>query len=290
MNPFDFIENVGTPTALVAFVVAIAAYVYRLRLENQRRLIEGAEDETRADLVRSALEDFPNVTIDDLSEEKRFALVQQIIRERAARFRRIANLAVILAVLLTIVIVVVTVFFQPPGEQTARLVVRVQDPQGGIIMEGSVTIDVGTRRDTQRVDDQGQATFEGLPAQLPETGLAVQANVGGYLRAEQRLAQLPEGNVLSITLVAEEYETVVFGTVFSASTQQPMPGVRLFLDEATDALVTDENGSFRITLPKRPGDSVFVRALLDGHRGYQGEQTAQESGGWAIFFREGSST
>ena len=68
---FEAIQYVGTPIALVAFIVAAAAYVYRGRLEERRKLIESAPEQERARVMESTLRDFSTVPTDTLTKEQR---------------------------------------------------------------------------------------------------------------------------------------------------------------------------------------------------------------------------
>ena len=288
-SPLEWIGSVGTPIALVAFVIGVAAYAYRLQLDHRRGLVESASDKERGELVRSLLEGFPHIATEDLSEPTRRALVERIIRERAAKFRLIANVSVIFAVILALVIIVVTLVFDPEPTELARLVVRVDGPESEIVSDGSVTLTVGQRRNTDALNARGEVAFEDVSMRLPERGMTIRAEADGFRAQEQGVHEFPADGIINLRLEPEVYRTQIYGLVFSSITRQPLAQVELFLDDARVAVVSSEDGSFRTTIGKRAGATVVVRAVRDGHVGYNGRQTVQQDGPWSIFFDDGES-
>lgn len=71
---------------LVAFMVAVAAWVYRQKILQKENLIRSAAEGERADLVASALEFF-NVDAGNLTKQQQFSIAIEQIRGRAERFR-----------------------------------------------------------------------------------------------------------------------------------------------------------------------------------------------------------
>lgn len=78
--------QVTTGVALVAFVIAVAAWVYRLRLIRKERLIRSASEGDRARLVESALEFF-RIDTAGLTKEQKYQLALKQIHARERRFR-----------------------------------------------------------------------------------------------------------------------------------------------------------------------------------------------------------
>ena len=84
---FEAIKHVETPLALVAFIVAVAAYVYRRVLIGQRKRIEAAPEAERGVLIEDAARGFKSVDTDSLSGPKKYDIVIRLIDKKAARFR-----------------------------------------------------------------------------------------------------------------------------------------------------------------------------------------------------------
>lgn len=89
---------------MVAFVVAVSAWLYREKLLQSERLIRTAPEDSRANLVERALEFFP-VDTSDLSEHRKTTLALEQIRARAMRFRMTALVVVLVALLAACVVV-----------------------------------------------------------------------------------------------------------------------------------------------------------------------------------------
>ncbi|HEX6560313.1 MAG TPA: hypothetical protein VF021_12645, partial [Longimicrobiales bacterium] len=163
MNPFEAIQYVGTPIALVAFVAALGAWVYRGRLAERRKLIESAPEAERGRLLDSTIRDFTTVPTDTLTREQRYNLANKLIDERATKFRLMMIVSIIVALLFTVMIVLFTVFQSDP--QVSGLVVRVHGPAGSgdFVTAGEVTLDAGQARVTRAIGKDGQVRFENVP-------------------------------------------------------------------------------------------------------------------------------
>lgn len=98
------ITYVSSGVTLVAFVVAVSAWLYREKLLQSERLIRTAPEDSRANLVERALEFFP-VDTSDLSEHRKTTLALEQIRARAMRFRMTALVVVLVALLAACVVV-----------------------------------------------------------------------------------------------------------------------------------------------------------------------------------------
>jgi hypothetical protein len=93
------IQYVTSGLTLVAFLVAVIAWVYKSKSEERERLIQAAPEDTRPDLVHSALEFFDVNTV-GLTRGQKYDLALVQIHARAQRFRTIAIVVCILAVIL----------------------------------------------------------------------------------------------------------------------------------------------------------------------------------------------
>jgi len=96
--PWDAIQYVSSGITLVAFIAAIAAWIYRYRILQNERLIRTAPENERSALVERALEIF-SIDTKQLSRQQQYDLALEQIRGRAARFRMTSIVVVIIAIL-----------------------------------------------------------------------------------------------------------------------------------------------------------------------------------------------
>jgi len=102
--PWDAIKYVGSGLTLAAFIVAAIAWVLKSRSEERAKLIDLAKEDERADLVRDALEFF-RVDTAGLTQAQQYRLALEQIRQRAQRFKIIAMVVCVVALLGTVVAV-----------------------------------------------------------------------------------------------------------------------------------------------------------------------------------------
>ena len=103
------IQYVGTPVALVAFVVAVAATLVRARLTVAQRMIASAPEEQRAQLVERALQTYTLAgDRDNLTREQKFALLCREIDKRAERFRITTITSIIVAIIVSGTVIAVS--------------------------------------------------------------------------------------------------------------------------------------------------------------------------------------
>jgi hypothetical protein len=279
MSPFQAIQYVGTPIALVAFIVAIAAYVYRHRLVERRKLIETAPEAERARLLDATLRDFTTVNTDTLTKDQRYQLAQRLIDERAARTRITAISGVVVALILAGVVLALP----DPGAAQHSLVVRVSDPAGGFVTSGSITLDAGALRDTRSIGADGQVRFENVPEAAYGAGVTLHPQVPGFASSPSTLDSPPASGVHYLRL--ERTTSAVHGTVVD-SARAGVPGVVITFDGGTAVDTTDAQGTFRVALPQPPGARVAVRATRNGQVGYNDLVTIPAQDGLTIFFAE----
>jgi hypothetical protein len=84
--PWTAIAYVGSGITLAAFIVAVAAWVYRTKILERERTIRSAPDQDRAVLIERTLEFF-DIETAQLTREQKYNLALHQIRERARRFR-----------------------------------------------------------------------------------------------------------------------------------------------------------------------------------------------------------
>jgi hypothetical protein len=97
------IQFVTTPITLIAFVIAVSAWLYRIKISSARKLVETANPKDRAELVLATLETY-HIRNDNLTPDQKFDLMKKVIQVRANQSRLIALVAVVVAVLTAIVL------------------------------------------------------------------------------------------------------------------------------------------------------------------------------------------
>lgn len=284
MTPFEAIQYVGTPIALVAFIVATGAYLYRARLVSRRELIETAPETERARLLDATIRDFTTVPTETLTREQRYQLALRLIEERAAKFRTTALVGVLVAVILAGVVVIVTLRYAADGAAPASLIVRVHGPGGrqDFLTSGTVTLDVGSDLDTRPIGPDGQVRFDNIPRQQLAGDVVLIPRVAGYAPAsETTLTGVEEGGVVYIAMAPKP--TRVYGTVIDPD-HAPVADVVLIFDGGSTTDTTAADGTFSVTLQRPPGTRVPIRALKDGIVGYNDTMTIPDNAALTVPF------
>jgi hypothetical protein len=96
--PWQAIQYVTSGFTLCAFIVAVIAWAYKKYSQEQRLRIESAQPEDRGALVSQTLEGF-NVDTTKLTKEQQYDIVLKQIAMRIERFRIIASVVVVLAII-----------------------------------------------------------------------------------------------------------------------------------------------------------------------------------------------
>jgi len=279
---FEAIQYVGTPIALVAFIVAVVAYAYRGRLEERRKLIETAPEQDRGRVLEAALRDFTTIPTDNLTREQRYDLALKLIEERRAKFKMMTFASLAIALLLAAVVVVFTVL--PDEEGTGPLTVRVVGPNGpsDLITNGSVTVDAGQSTQTAALSANGEARFENVPDRAFENGVRLTARIPGYQsQSDTTLHAIPNGRVHEIQVSPKP--TRVFGTVVD-SARRPLGNIVLNFQAGLASDTTDADGNFSVSLPYPPGAQVPVRATHMGVTGLNDQITIPDNAALTLFF------
>src|SRR5918911_1154592 len=100
MNAWEAIKYVSSGITLVAFIIAIAAWIYRTKILERERTIRLAPENERRVLVERTLEFF-SIDTAGLSRQQKYNLAIKQIQARAARFRLVAFVIIIIAFLTT---------------------------------------------------------------------------------------------------------------------------------------------------------------------------------------------
>lgn len=94
---WEAITYVSTGVTLAAFLAAVGAWLLKAKADERERLIRTAHPDHRADLVRNALEFF-HVETRGLTREQQYSIAIEQIHARAQRFKLLAGLVCVLAV------------------------------------------------------------------------------------------------------------------------------------------------------------------------------------------------
>lgn len=114
---FEVIQNITTVISLLAFFAAVFAYVAKFKLSESERLILGAKEEDRAELVRNLLGAF-SINASNLTKKDQYNLAMAQIHERSARYNKglvfLFMLALLFGTLATFLI------YKSPDEKAIR--------------------------------------------------------------------------------------------------------------------------------------------------------------------------
>lgn len=181
-------------------------------------------------------------------------------------------------------LVVVGGFFLVPDGGLHTLAVRVDSASGGSAVAGArVTLDWGAQRLTQVTDENGQASFLGLPRGASDVRVSVEA--AGYLPTSETFPEAPSDPVVRLALEPAPISSEIRGTVLDR-TGSPLSGVYLSFDSGLASDTTDAAGNFSVTLPRAPGARVGVIGTRDGVAGMNTEFVVTE--GTPITLRYGN--
>jgi hypothetical protein len=145
--PWDAIKYVGSGLTLVAFIVAVIAWVLKSKSEERAKLIDLAKEDERADLVRNALEFF-QVDTAGLTKAQQYQLALEQIRGRAQRFK-------ILALVICFVAVIGAVLAVYAIKRSADRAVESADPKSPeVVRTNTPSARVGTLTNAARLQLQ----------------------------------------------------------------------------------------------------------------------------------------
>ena len=169
-NMWNAIGLVTSGLTLAAFVVAVVAWVIRLKILEKERLLRTAPEEQRGALVASALEFF-NVDTQRLTRQQQFEIALQQIHARAHRFL----LSTIVVVVVSLITAVVTVYALTRGSNkpddiptpTTHFEVIDSESQDPVLRPLTVYYSLNGKRDESHVGGNRRGTFS-LPGRFGE--------------------------------------------------------------------------------------------------------------------------
>ncbi len=279
---FAAVRYVGTPIALVAFLIAVIAYTYRTRLLERRRLIDTAPGEERAALIDLEIGGVGHFDSKGLTREQRFELASTILRVRGERLRVLAITSVALALILSLLVAWST-RRTPAG--VFGLTVDLRSDAGDPITNGEVRLFDGIEERTANVNRQsGCATFASLRTPAEKDSLVLTARAAGFAQsAPLTLHDVPR-DVVHLTL--RRQDLVVRGSVFDL-VKRRVPHAKLdFLIPNGKAITctADNTGDFDVVLPLPPGTKIEVRRSVGNRIGKSGDVTLPSEGRLEVLF------
>lgn len=111
---WEAIKYVGTPLTLLAFVVAVAAQIYRARTINLRKLVDSVPEADRAGLIESTLRDFTVVDTTAMTRTQKHDLAVRALDQRERRLRAVLVTATVLTLLFLATVVALEVLRNRP--------------------------------------------------------------------------------------------------------------------------------------------------------------------------------
>jgi hypothetical protein len=140
---------------------------------------------------------------------------------------------------------------------------------------GEILLEYEGDRLRSPVGPDGVAHFARVPGSARGRDVHVIPDVTGY-RADTTIARVGPGVEVRIGLVAIPVATMVRGRVVDRG-GRPMAGVELEFGDGDARVVSATDGSFSLTVPWKPGESVVLRAIREGVVGYEQRVTIPSS-------------
>jgi hypothetical protein len=161
---------------------------------------------------------------------------------------------------------------------TFALTVRVFGPggQADIIRRGTVTADLGPRRDSRPINGEGEVIFADIPAALVGQPIRLLPDVPGYRLRNADPVVIPDDHIIELELLRPEASTKVRGVVFD-SHNHTVGNATISFNGGSVTTVTDTLGTFSADLPVDPGQIVPITVTLKGRIVYDDNITAAET-------------
>jgi hypothetical protein len=161
---------------------------------------------------------------------------------------------------------------------TFALTVRVFGPggQADIVRSGTLTADLGSRRDTRAISAEGEVVFADIPTALAGKPIRLLPQVPGYILQDTASIVIPQSHIIELALERRVAETRIRGQVFDRNNRVVSNATVSFSGGLVTA-VTDETGTFNAAIPLEAGAVVPITVTLDGRIVYDDNMTLAES-------------
>lgn len=102
---WEVVQNIGTPLALAAFIVAVIGALYSNKLRQKIDLLNTIPEDKRASIIEKEMETY-HISNDNLTKSQKFELMKAVIAQRASRLKILILTSFIFAVVLSVSVVV----------------------------------------------------------------------------------------------------------------------------------------------------------------------------------------
>ena len=110
MEMWTVVQYVGTPLTLLAFIAAVFAWSYSVKLKEKAELLKTLPESERVVYLEKELESYQIDAVQKgVTGQQKFELMQLVILQRAHRLKIVAMTAIAIAVVLAVTIIMVWV-------------------------------------------------------------------------------------------------------------------------------------------------------------------------------------
>lgn len=202
------------------------------------------------------------------------------------RTRRYLTVLVTSLVVLAVALVG-TLVVQRMARAPFLLTVELKETGSGIpVSDGEVVLSAGEDSWTRPVDERGRAQFQAVPAALRDEPVTVSPRVPGFDTASS--THRVTSNLVQLWLRRAEGPSVTVRGVVLDANNRTLAGVLLDFDGGAAMATSDSAGNFSVTVPRRAGAVVPLRATHAGVVGYDDVVTLPASTLLVVTFDPGA--
>jgi hypothetical protein len=255
------ITYVSSAITLIAFIAAVAAWMYRQNALEKVRLIRSAPADRRPDLVNRALEFF-DIDTSGLTRDQQYDLAVRQIDARAARSRN-AVMTILAICLIAMGTTAFAVWHQSAEKDSIyRVKIITVGPSGVPIDDTRIDSSVGG--DKKRIEGGYQIDIPAgtVPQDKVVTFRASKENA--FLYGEQTLHLGPESNPTLTIVLKADTSAMVKGIVLDKH-ERPIVAARVSVIGQLRAIETDSAGQFVLPAHAADGQQVQLRVERVGY-------------------------
>lgn len=223
------------------------------RWKKEKNLI-GTQDDAEVNRIQ--------VAILDLLDAK-----QSLGKEVGFDFGQLLKLPYLIG--LALIVGIGVIVFNRPNEQepqTFGLTLQFHGPGGTHDIEdyGTVKVLAGDAqlRGEQRIPKNGELILNDIAKQFETDTIFIEFVDLAYKVAKQTPMTAAEGK--RITFVVVPIGTSISGTVFFPDGRTPVPGARIFFQNSSEEIVSDNDGNFETMIPMAEGTRLSFEIRLGG--------------------------